>query len=369
MSVPAQRPQIRFYSPYFGCDPELFFTKEGGVIGAEKVIPETGLAYKTIVLDGVQVELNPNPNYCRALLANAISASFRTLRTHLAGMKDISVSFRSVIELDKKELDSLSEKSKALGCAPSMNVYDSKASVRVDGATYLKRSAGGHIHLGTTTLQPYAKELVQLLDVLVGNTCVLIDRDPEAPERRKVYGRAGEHRIPLHGVEYRTLSNFWLRAPELMSFVMGMSRLACSVLYTEKRRDEWKWPATSELLALIDLKAIEDAINRNDLELAKANFNIVKSFLNEHASFPYYSLGKEGLPLFDFFTQMLQEKGLEYWFPKDPMTAWCATDDHHGHGWESFLANSVALKAKELKRRQQDETDETDETTLRLYNK
>ena len=359
MSEPAPvKRQVGYYGVNFGCDPELFLTKDGSVIGAEKAIPEAGLYNKHIVLDGVQVELNPYPDTCRALLANRIAAGFRTLRTHLATLDNITVSFRAVVDIDKKELDSLSEKAKVLGCMPSFNIYDSKAAVRVSGETYLKRSAGGHIHLGAARLKPYTKELVALLDVLLGNTCVLIDRDPDAPERRQVYGRAGEHRTPAHGIEYRTLSNFWLRAPELFSFVMGMSRLACSVLYTEKAASTPvyyspappTWPAATELLKLVDLKLVEDAINRNDLELARENFNAIKPFLEEYVAFPSHSLGGSSTSLrsFDFFTKKIEEKGLEYWFPQDPMTAWCNLQDQHGHGWESFLMDAVYTEMQKV---------------------
>ena len=83
---------LQFKSIVFGCDPEFFFSKNGEVIGAEKVIAENGLEYKRgdfedkkdgdtvsgysrgagnskIIIDGVQAELNPRANTCRALLA------------------------------------------------------------------------------------------------------------------------------------------------------------------------------------------------------------------------------------------------------------------------------------------------------------
>lgn len=357
------------FSPYFGCDPELFITTGSGeVVGAEKVLPEDGNLNvsksslygggNNIVLDGVQIELNPPPDPCRANLSNSIQAAMIKLREHLKTQWEMKVSFASVVSVDQKELDSLSEKAKVFGCMPSENVYDKGATVTANPTTYLKRSAGGHIHLGLSrvpAMMERREDLVKLMDILVGNTCVLIDRDPEAAERRKNYGRAGEHRLPTHGLEYRTLSNFWMRSYPLMSFVMGMSRFACNVLDEEmaeslnaQKRDAYLkqypgWPAFSELLEKVNLQEVKEAINENDLQLALKNWEVVKGFISDHAT-AMYSLWKDTLPQFDFFCQRIWEGGLEYWFPQDPMTHWCEKSEGHTGGWESFLGYTVQQK-------------------------
>lgn len=354
----------------FGCDPEIFLLKGGQVIGAEKVIPEEGLTTLTrnpttnactvprkggIVLDGVQVELNPAPSKCRALLANEISAAFKTLKKHLATMDGITASFTQVVEVDPAELDSLSEKSKALGCAPSNNIYDSGAKIGVNPATYTKRSAGGHIHLGLRDdLKPHRERLVPLLDIFVGNTSVLMDRHPGNAERRKVYGRAGEHRLPAHGLEYRTLSNFWLRGYPLFSGVLGLSRLAVNVLaHTQKiQPDPWNKTdfyekAEDDILQVVDVDAVRSAINNNDVELAKKNWSVVREYLSKHAHFYGTGLHARNLDAFDFFVSKIDTDGIEYWWPDDPMEHWTTKygtvhhqrgADGHDLGWESFLA-------------------------------
>ena len=77
-----------------GCDPEFFFLNEKRqVIGSEKVLPEKGLRAEgnsygyydhdtdpLFVIDGVQAELHPYPDTCRALLGNDIRECFKTLR-------------------------------------------------------------------------------------------------------------------------------------------------------------------------------------------------------------------------------------------------------------------------------------------------
>ena len=204
--------------PLFGCDPELFIeTPSGEVIGAEKAIPKEGILLPPqtgpawglnpnphdptkpkIVLDGVQIELHPRPDTCRARMSNEISVIFQKLKEQLEA-KQLKASFNPVIEVSKEELDSLSEESRKLGCAKSENAHDSTATINVNPDTYLTRSAGGHIHIGLLTypqLMQERVELVWLLDAMLGNTCVMIDRDPNAAKRREVYGRAGEYRLP-----------------------------------------------------------------------------------------------------------------------------------------------------------------------------
>ena len=47
---------------------------------------------------------------------------------------------------------------------------------------------------------------------MIGLPAVLIDTDKQ---RRKLYGKAGSMRHKDYGVEYRTVSNFWLSSQEL----------------------------------------------------------------------------------------------------------------------------------------------------------
>lgn len=347
----------------FGCDPELFIESGGQVVGSEKVIPLNGVpsSYNKIIMDGVQVEFNATPDTCRARMGNAMAATFKTLKAHLDAMKakgtSFEVSFKSVVEVDKAELASLSEKSRQLGCAPSLNAYDKGATISVDPTTYRTRSAGGHIHLGLgsfTILYDERTRLVPLMDVLVGLPSVLVDRDPRAAERRKVYGRAGEHRLPFHGLEYRTLSNFWLRAYPLMGMVLGLSRLAVSVLGTTLNTTgyttslgaygdlTYAWDAEKELLSVVDLEKVREAINTNDLALARSCWNPVRDFLGSlKIAHGGMAINHDTLGHFDFFTNKIAEKGIEYWFPQDPITHWCNLSDGHYCGFENFLATKV----------------------------
>lgn len=366
----------RFVYPYYnttlGCDPEFFFAQQGEVIGAEKVLEGKKIEFRKygtisapnagFVIDGVQVELNPSPNTCRANLGNEIAAAFRSLKVELAKLDKVSANFTTVVEVSRQELDSLSERAKLLGCAPSLNAYDSKATITVDPTVYRKRSAGGHIHLGLEPMvRKNAANLVPLLDTMLGNTCVMIDRDPHAAERRQNYGRAGEHRLPPHGLEYRTLSNFWLRAYPLMSMVMGLSRQAVSIFsHGEYMKDPvykrslvpantttlyYDWNPYDHLMAQVDLDKVRTAINTNDPVLARETWGIVRDFCAaSFAPSDYHSLGPANAKAFDEFLTIVQEKGIETYWPGDPLDHWCNLPDGHGRGWESFLERTFNVK-------------------------
>lgn len=339
--------EIKLYLIMFGCDPEFFFTKGGLVVGAEKVLPKDGIVAENntstksrIIIDGVQAELNPAPATCRQLLAKEISRCFVSVRDTID--KDFKLDFSQTVEVPKENFDDLSDGSKKFGCMPSKNAYKTaKASkITVDPTVYRSRSAGGHIHLGryqgTTSLDKRPKRTVAMMDLIVGNTSVLIDRDEGNIERRKNYGRAGEYRTPKHGIEYRTLSNFWLKDYALMSFVMGLSRLAVSIV--EEGLDK-------KFLKLVDMEDVEKAINNNDFDLAYENFLKIEPLISEITPKTFHenhALSAYNIPHFKYFV----EKGLAHWFKTDPYKHWLEMNLNYYNkkGWESFLQDVVRVE-------------------------
>lgn len=342
--------------PHLGTDPELFVATNGKIVGSERLITEKGLAGYggAVVPDGVQIELHPGYSTCRQSLASFLANSLELVRAKMAAIEGMSVSFEAVVKISQEELDALSERSKVFGCARSENAYNKGADVKINAATYLKRHAGGHIHLGLTDVNSVYKvrqRLVPLEDAFVGNTCVLLDRNPEAAERRLHYGRAGEYRLPQHGLEYRTLSNFWLRSYPLMSLVFGIARQPVGILYDSLLREPFTWGKDGtfeeQLLKAVNLDEVQKAINTNDVELAWKNFEGVKKFIVDNVEEDNTGLSPNKLKAFEFFAKKIQSDGLEYWFPEAPMTHWCNFADPRyskiprAMGWESFVRNTV----------------------------
>ena len=334
-----------------GADPEFFFSNKGVIIGSEKIIPKDGLgnrdAYNNplpprVVRDGIQAEINPEPRACRQQLGSEIA---RCLHEAFVKTKEskVKLDFRQLIKVDKKEFDSLSPESKVFGCTPSYNIYTKEASkIGVNPLTYLYRSAGGHIHLGNigeemkATLKDVDK-LIPMLDIILGNTCVLIDRDPGNIERRKVYGKAGEFRDTSYGAEYRVLSNFWLIDYKLMGFVMGMARFAVMILLHSTKTDNYE----KLILDSVNEKDIQKAINDNDFNLAMKNFRKIMPIIIKMND-RLYPLNQNNMREFLYFV----EKGIDYWFNKDPIIGWNDRLLHGQRGWESFLEHTVRKEMK-----------------------
>lgn len=134
------------------------------------------------------------------------------------------------------------------------------------------RSCGGHIHLGYVEgsgndflLDPWGKaHTVRTMDAVLGIISVLLDNSPKAIKRRELYGKASCHRPTEYGVEYRVLSNFWLKSPELTMLMYRLSGDVLRLMREEKAK---------ELYETIGSETIVDIINGGRVEEAKKILN------------------------------------------------------------------------------------------------
>jgi len=213
------------------------------------------------------------------------------------------------------------------GCNPTENAHE-KTFRRVTGLRERFRAAGGHIHIGVSDsrITSDIPKAVALMDIVVGNTCVLIDRDPDNARRRLNYGRAGEYRVKTYGIEYRVPSNFWLRSYTLWSMVSQLCRNALSIQY---------WGKADDLISRFDMRKVRKAINENDFELAKENFNILAQFLRENSAFGY---GLSANRIDKFYTWATSENPLEQWATiEDAIESWNNKTRTGGIGFEYFI--------------------------------
>lgn len=313
----------------FGCDPEGFFLFGTKPIGSERVIPEAGLGpigKPLVIRDGVQFELNPTPKWAPSQLSRSLQDCFILLRKAVTGRENVYVCLDDLVEVEREELNSLSERSRILGCSPSLNVYGDKP-ITVNPLTYMKRTAAGHLHLGLDNTYIYnsrmdvdhRSRLVPHLDIFVGNTCVLLDRSLHAVERRLNYGRAGEYRLPPHGLEYRVPSNFWLRHYALMSLVFDMAIIACSTLQTTLFGQT---DLEEELIKVVNLDRVIEAIDTNNYDLARENFDDITPFLKKHLPTWGFQLNTENIPGFLRITEGVCLNGIRNYWPQDPIEHW-----------------------------------------------
>lgn len=314
--------------PFFkGCDPEGFLSQKGVVLGSERFIPEHGLGYGSkVVRDGIQFEMNPQARNTVRELGEQLSVCFKLLRDRLNGFPGVDVDWRGLVEVSQTELNALSKKSRELGCQASKNIYGN-FPIKVSGSTYPLRSAGGHMHFGLLTTHIYDGKgqdersvLVQALDYLVGNTGVLFDRDPGAKERRRNYGRAGEYRYPKYGMEYRTLSNFWLRNYTLTSLMWGFAEIAVAVVEASIVGEV---DYAGSLFDSVEVSRIRQAIDTNDVEIARENFGkimwLIEDYVSDKAGFVVH---KNNLVNVLRLSYNIQEHGIEKAFVVNPTWHW-----------------------------------------------
>jgi len=202
-----------------GADPELFiinkdteeFVCPDGLIPGTKEEPHP-VEGGAVQQDGFAAEFNIDP--CTTY--EEFSTRIRDVRKQLSEMlpKNMALVAVPTATFTEEEWARASDETKLLGCSPDYNAW----SLNMNPSPKIKdrlRCAGGHLHLGWTNHadqsdRDYFKacvDLVRQLDWCLGSWSVSKDSDKL---RRSMYGQAGSMRFKPYGVEYRTLSNFWL---------------------------------------------------------------------------------------------------------------------------------------------------------------
>jgi Phage phiEco32-like COOH.NH2 ligase-type 2 len=308
-----------------GSDPEFFFMKDGKVVPSVEIIKQETNSVKR---DGFQGELNPSADSCREVAGNRIARAIRDA-AYMARQSGATLTFNmsTVIEDDvwKRSPSGL----KRFGCNPTQNVHE-KEFKRSTGMREKFRSAGGHVHIQLgDSMKRKVSDIIKVMDIVVGNTCVLIDRDPANARRRKIYGRAGEHRIKPYGVEYRVPSNFWLKHYKLWSMIAGLARNSVGIVmhgHAEK------------LFALYDFKDVRKAINENDFDLALKNFDILSKFMKDNAIVSPYAFDCTSVDKFrKWATSKNPYTRLRIKTDEDSVKHWKSRASHYMKGFESFI--------------------------------
>lgn len=103
-----------------------------------------------------------------------------------------------------------------VGCEPFSSAYALTKDFTPQPYTDNSRFAGGHIHIGydKSTLPPHL--LIQLLD----KELLSLDPNHNKTKRSSFYGAKGSFRHKPYGVEYRSISNWWLSNPSLVVDVL-----------------------------------------------------------------------------------------------------------------------------------------------------
>ncbi len=260
----------------FGSDPEFFLSQKGKFKSAIAVLPNKENAiYKNgcaFYYDNVLAEAQIKPASNKEEAVENIGNCITSLSEIVEPYKIVLKSAETFPDSELKDKDA-----RIAGCVSEWSVYTLQQIMpprKVIEKTGF-RTAGGHIHLGN---HPALKNelqtlnVVRMLDLFLGIPSVLLDKDKTAKSRREVYGHAGTHRVPDHGLEYRPLSNYWLVSPELVELVYDICGFTLN--FVENRLHTRYWSVDKELLSS------EEAMD-SDPSLAHHCFGYDKNMLQK----------------------------------------------------------------------------------------
>ena len=240
-----------------GADPELFLrdsvTNEPvtaiGLIGGSKAYPRDIGGGFAVQEDNVAVEFNIPP----AKTSQEFKASLQHVLTYLSNTlnpQGLVLDISPTSDFTPEQLEH--PQAQELGCEPDYNAWTRDVNPRPKAPPSL-RSSGGHLHIGyDNPNEETSLELIKAHDLFCGVASIVYDGDVR---RREVYGKAGAHRIKGYGVEYRTLSNFWIKTPELMEWLFAQSEKAVNFVNEGNVIDD----VTGQMIA--------DCINNGNMDL------------------------------------------------------------------------------------------------------
>lgn len=238
-----------------GCDPELFVRDASG-----KLVTAHGLVAGNkknplkvdngaVQVDGMALEINITPAKTRQEFITNIRSVQNQLQS-LVPLHKLCVEPTAVFE--REYFDRCPAVCKELGCEPDWDAYSGEMNKRPE-TTEPFRTAAGHIHVGWCTDAEVGdpnhfedcRLVAKQLDWYLGIWSLTWDKDNK---RRSLYGRAGCFRPKTYGMEYRALSNAWLRTDELIGWVFDKTALALNSLDEGQNQDALRPNRAQEII-------------------------------------------------------------------------------------------------------------------------
>lgn len=207
----------------FGCDPEAFIFENDKPIPAVDIIPGTKhepypVKCGAVQVDGMAAEFNIDPVSTYEDWEKNITTVLGELKKFLRPGQELR--FTPSVRFDPEVFNATPDHAKELGCQPDFDAWTGGVNNPPEPADPFLRCIGGHVHLSWTKDEDLSdlqhllncQDLAKQLDFYLGAWSTTIDTDVT---RRSMYGKMGAIRYKTYGVEYRTLSSFWVETPEL----------------------------------------------------------------------------------------------------------------------------------------------------------
>lgn len=267
-------------NPTIGADIEVFLLEvsTGRIVSAEGFVKGTkeepynfdsSNKYFAISLDNVSAE------FCIPPVTN-VTDWYTYIKKSLDYIDNSIPSHLKAIALPSAVLDAeflATENAQRFGCEPDFNAWLRCPNEKPTASNASLRSCGGHIHIGfqkpsdevlqALGLTPFEVDeyVIKAMDLFIGIPSVIQEPDNE---RKLLYGKAGAFRFKDYGVEYRTVSNYYLHSKALTEWAFNNTQLA--IKFINDGRIE-------ELLSVAD--GVQSAINDCDKFAAD---NLIRHF-------------------------------------------------------------------------------------------
>lgn len=270
-----------------GTDPEFFMVdrKTGKMVSAIPYIdgvkdePVPLPSGGTAIRDNVALEFATPPVDSEEAFVNSIQKCIHEVRKLIPKKFDIQA--LPSANFDDDQLDNF--EAQQFGCDPDYDAWRLKMNKPPCATDLSLRTCGGHIHVGHVEgdgndflVTPYGRvDTIKMMDAVHGVISAILDSSPEALRRKELYGKAGCHRPTSYGVEYRSLSNYWLKSPQLVKLMNSLTNDVLRIIRDGKNE---------ELIADIGENRIQKIINSNDIDDARKVLDTnLKSLLSKRS--------------------------------------------------------------------------------------
>lgn len=285
----------------YGSDPEFMLMKDGEYVSAidvingsvEEPIEDNGHSF---YWDNVLAECAVKPSFDKL---EALNNFQDCLKRYAKIVSPYSLIVQAAQNYPKQVLND--PKAKVAGCEAdnccyTMSVMKGELSAKDAIANGDLRTCGGHIHVGHDILLSDGPEpifAVYLFDLFLGVPSLFLDKDITSSKRKEIYGQSGRFRNKEYGIEYRSLSNYWLQSPKLLELIYDITNFVIDFLEQDKAKnilsfnEDVFWSlitegeSTGEAFQFIDFdkQTLKNCIDNSDIIAGKKFMKIIKDHM------------------------------------------------------------------------------------------
>ncbi len=230
-------------------------------------IPELGPGF-AIQTDNILAEFNVPPVTNMTDFVKNIDKMKEYLRNYVSAINpNYDILCAASQTVPKSELRS--KQAKQFSCDPDYCIYTGMQNPRPATAdTTNIRSCGFHIHCGYDNPEiDRSLRLLAYFDAYLGIPSILIDKDTQ---RRTLYGKAGCFRLTSYGLEYRTLSSYFMKDDAHLKWVFKQVLRAID--------------SYNDCATIPNPEIVQTVIDTNNEELAKKlckDYDLCRDFLED----------------------------------------------------------------------------------------